>query len=129
MGPKQIGGSVMSRLTTAALIGVFALSGTMAGQDTASQAEQTTLEERLQRAQADQRLRAEELTLSPPFKAADVQRKRAAGLAGQNECALPDGTTHAVNQTVTFSGSRYQCVEVLDATLSRSGVGWTRLRD
>jgi hypothetical protein len=160
----------MTRLTIAALVGVFALSGTMAGQDATSQAEQITLRLRadeaalrlqiakaqnslkwlsdqiaelskekptdVQRAQVQRDDRAQlQMMLSERVgigsaRLQDLQQRLTATVAAQNaQCALPDGTTYPVERTVTFRDVRYQCVEVLDANLSRSGVGWTRLAD
>ena len=126
----------MMRLTVAALVGIFAFSGTLLGQAPTSQPSPTEqsrerLEAILKQLQARQLLPTPE---TPERKEAaarlqEEQRLRLTALAGLNQCALPDGTTHPVNKTVTFLGWRYLCVEVLDASLVRQGVGWTRLTD
>ena len=47
------------------------------------------------------------------------------GVASGSQCAMPDGTTRAVDSVVTFRGSTYRCVTVFDANLVPSGVAWT----
>jgi hypothetical protein len=89
----------MVRLTSAALVAVFALGGNMSAQDPAPQDSQK------------------------PRYVSEAMVRRLSG------CALPDRTLHAVNTTVTFRGSTYRCVEVLDSNLRPSGVGWTRVPD
>jgi hypothetical protein len=114
------------------------LSGALAGQAPAAQ-EEPTQEQRDRAEEIRQLLRSRQLLPEPETSETAARRQEAAArrqeeqrirltaLAGMNECAMPDGTTHPVNRTVTFLGWKYQCVEVRDASLVRSGVGWTRL--
>jgi hypothetical protein len=124
----------MMKLMLAALVGVFALGGTLSGQAPSPQPAQTapTQEQRDRLERIRQLLQARQLLPSPESNEAaerrrEEQRVRLTALAGLDTCALPDGTTHPVNKTVTVLGWKYRCIEVRDASLVRSGVGWTRL--
>ena len=59
----------------------------------------------------------------------EERRQRRQILAGESRCVLPDGTSRNANQSVTFNGTRYQCVEVHDSQLVRQGVAWVRISD
>ena len=130
----------MTRLTVASLVGGLALTGTLFGQAPAPS--QTTpvqdavnrveeLPEQSTSAKLRQWMDARRQEAQTRRIEEDLARERAvlSVLAGFKMCALPDGTTHPVNETVTFRGRRYQCIEVLDAGLAKSGVAWMRLPD
>jgi hypothetical protein len=115
--------TAMMKLVLPVLVGVFTVIGNVSAQNTTPQDQKTLTASE----QAEEQLRQLAEETGGIFIRAERLLSAGRGVAGLSECALPDGSTRRVNTTVTIRGWTYQCVEVLDSNLRRSGVGWTRV--